>query len=121
VNKEIFMDEVTIFDKILAKEIPADCVYEDEDVFAFSDIDPQAPVHVLVIPKIKIVRFSELKNRQPEDIGIFFKKVSKVAAELGLDVEGYRVVINNGKHGQQTVEYLHAHILGGRQLHWPPG
>lgn len=115
------MEEKTIFEKILDGEIPADRVYEDEEVLAFNDIEPQAPVHVLVIPKTKIVRFAELKNRLPEDIGVFFKKVSQVASELGLDADGYRVIINNGKYGQQTVEYLHAHILGGRQMQWPPG
>jgi histidine triad (HIT) family protein len=115
------MEEQTLFDKILNKEIPSDSVYEDDDVYAFKDIDPKAPVHVLVIPKKKIARFAELNGKPAEEVGTFFQKVSAVATELGLDDDGYRIVINNGKHGQQTVEYIHAHILGGRQLQWPPG
>lgn len=115
------MEERTLFDKIRDKEIPSEPVYEDDDVYAFKDIEPQAPVHVLVIPKKKVGRFAELKNTPKEDIAVFFQKVSFIAAELGLEDDGYRIVINNGKHGQQTVEYMHAHILGGRQLQWPPG
>ena len=115
------MTSDTLFDKILRKEIPADVVYEDELVLAFRDIQPQAPVHVLVIPKKKVARFSELADNPVEDTGTFFCKVAKVAAQLNLNSEGYRIVLNCGHHGQQTVNYLHAHILGGRQLSWPPG
>jgi histidine triad (HIT) family protein len=115
------MAEKTIFEKILAKEIPSESVYEDEDVYAFKDIEPQAPVHVLVIPKRKIERFQQLKSADAGETGTFFAKVAGVAEVLGLEEDGYRVVINNGKYGQQTVEYLHAHILGGRQMTWPPG
>jgi len=115
------MAEDTIFDRILAKEIPSEAVYEDEDVYAFKDIEPQAPVHVLVLPKKKVERFSQLKERTDKEVGAFFRKVSAVAEKLGLEKEGYRVVLNNGAHGQQSVEYLHAHILGGRQMSWPPG
>lgn len=111
----------TIFDKILAGKIPADVVYQDEWVFAFRDINPQAPTHVLVIPKKRCARFEDLKSQAALDVGEFFKRVSFVAEKLGLEKHGYRIVINNGAHGQQTVEYIHAHILGGRQLHWPPG
>lgn len=111
----------TIFDKILAKEIPAHVVYEDDQVLAFRDIQPQAPVHVLVIPKSKVARFAELPEQNDAAVGVFFSRVAKVARELGLEKNGYRVVINNGRDGQQTVEYLHAHILGGRALTWPPG
>ncbi len=115
------MGDETLFDKILQKKIPSEAVYEDDDVYAFKDINPQAPVHVLVIPKKKVERFAQLKEIAKDDVGIFFQKVSLVAAELGLEKNGYRIVINNGKHGQQSVEYLHAHILGGRQLQWNPG
>lgn len=111
----------TIFDKILAGEIPADKVYEDDDVLAFRDINPQAPVHVLVIPKIRTTRFAELAERPFEETGKFFRSVSKTASLLGLDGPGYRIVLNNGSDGGQDVEYLHAHILGGRKLTWPPG
>ncbi len=111
----------TIFDKILAGDIPADKVYEDDDVLAFRDINPQAPVHVLVIPKIRTARFSELAEKPLEETGKFFRAVSKTASLLGLDGPGYRIVLNNGDDGGQDVEYLHAHILGGRRLTWPPG
>lgn len=111
----------TIFDKILAGQIPANVVYQDDWVMAFRDVNPQAPTHVLVIPRKRCARFSELTTKDAVDVGEFFKRVALVAGKLGLEKDGYRVVINNGKHGQQTVEYIHAHILGGRQLHWPPG
>ena len=113
--------EDTIFDKILKGDIPSEKVYEDENVLAFHDVDPQAPVHVIVIPKIKVEKFSELKDSPIEDTGIFFKNVAKVAYDLGLDKKGYRIVINSGEYGQQSVNYLHAHILGERKLNWPPG
>ena len=115
------MTRDTLFDMILAGEIPADKVFEDDDVLAFRDINPQAPTHVLVIPKKRVSRFAELRERDPGDVGRFFAGVSRVAADLGLDADGYRVVVNNGRDGQQTVEYLHAHILGGRPMTWPPG
>lgn len=112
---------MTIFDKILSKEIPAKVAFEDEQVLAFYDINPQAPVHVLVIPKKKVERFAGVKNLSPEEVGGFFLRVAQIAAQLGLDGPGYRVVINNGRDGAQSVEHLHAHILGGRPLGWPPG
>jgi len=114
-------DDVTLFDRILKKEIPAQIIHEDEHVLAFRDINPQAPVHVLVIPKKKIGRFADLKSRDAAEVGVFFQHVALVAERLGLEPNGYRVVINNGRDGQQTVEYIHAHILGGRGLTWPPG
>jgi histidine triad (HIT) family protein len=112
--------EDTIFDKIIRKEIPADIVYEDEQVISFRDVNPQAPVHVLVIPKKKITGFSQLGSQDSSYLGEYLKKISLVADSLGLD-KGYRVVFNQGADGQQTVEYIHAHILGKRQLQWPPG
>ncbi len=111
----------TIFERILAGEIPADKVYEDQSVLAFRDIQPQAPVHVLVIPKKRMDRFEHLHEWGPEETGCFFQAVSRVAEELGLTGRGYRVVVNNGSDGGQEVEYLHAHILGGRSLSWPAG
>lgn len=113
--------EETIFDKILAGSSPADIVYEDDHVLAFRDINPQAPVHVIVIPRKKVCDFNEIRESDPRDTGLFFQSVSRAAGALGLDGEGYRIVVNCGKHGQQTVEYLHAHILGERQMSWPPG
>lgn len=113
--------EVTLFDKILAGEIPAKVVYEDEHVLAFHDIAPQAPVHVLVIPKNKMVRFQHLPEHDVQQVGLLFQTAARVARQLGLEENGYRVVINNGAYGQQTVEYIHLHLLGERQMQWPPG
>lgn len=115
------MDETTIFDKVISGEIPVDLVWEDSDIMAFRDINPQAPVHVLVIPKTKFRAFSELKHAEAALAGRFITAVSRVAEKLGLEENGYRIVINEGKHGQQTVQYLHAHIIGGKPLTWPPG
>ncbi len=114
------MEEETIFDKILKKEIPCKAVYEDEDVLAFEDINPQAPTHILVIPKEKIQSFDALGDLNEAAIGKYMKKVALVAKKANLDKNGYRVVFNHGKNGQQTVNYIHAHILGGKQLTWPP-
>jgi histidine triad (HIT) family protein len=114
------MDQDTIFDKIIRKEIKSDIVYEDETVLAIRDINPQAPTHVLVLPKKKVSGFDHLEEIGPADVGAYMIAIGKVAEKLGLK-EGYRVVFNVGKHGQQTVAYLHAHLLGGRQMGWPPG
>lgn len=115
------MAQETIFDKILRKEIPCQMVFEDEWVFAFRDIHPQAPTHVLVIPKIKSTCFSSFATLDPLLLGHFLKGIAQVALKLGLKEDGYRVVFNDGKDGGQTVDYVHAHILGGRHLGWPPG
>lgn len=111
----------TIFDKILRKEIPATVVFENEHVLAFKDINPVAPVHVLVIPKAKRENIIDIKNASDAEVGGFMRAVSEVATKLGLDAHGYRVVFNNGQDGQQSVAYLHAHVIGGKQLAWPPG
>jgi histidine triad (HIT) family protein len=112
---------MTIFKKIINKEIPAQIVYEDELCLAFRDISPQAPTHVLLIPKKEI---PDLSEATPEDVpllGHMLVKAGQIAGELGLDEKGYRVVINNGQEAGQTVFHLHFHILGGRPLKWPPG
>lgn len=109
----------TIFDKILRQEIPSEKVYEDEKVYAFKDINPIAPIHILVIPKNKIERFSDLENQDVSETGDFMKRVAIVARELGLDKKGYRIIFNNGPDGGQEVEYIHAHILGGKKLTFP--
>ena len=114
-------DSVTIFEKIISREMPADIVYENDHVLAFKDINPQAPTHILVIPKKKFQGFAQLSKAEAADVASFIQGVSQVADELGLTPNGYRIVFNQGKHGQQTVDYIHAHILGGRQLSWPPG
>ena len=114
------MAEDTIFDKIVRKEFKTDLVYEDDDVVAFRDINPQAPVHVLVLPKNKVTGFDRLSDLAPDFTGRYFQAIAKVAEKLDLK-DGYRVVFNVGKYGQQTVPYIHAHLLGGRQMGWPPG
>ena len=111
----------TLFDKILRKEIPSEAVYEDDDVYAFADINPQAPIHVLVIPKARNESFADLKDADAAETGRFMQGVSRVAEHLGLEEDGYRVVFNTGRDALQSVQYLHAHILGGRRLKWPPG
>jgi histidine triad (HIT) family protein len=115
------MADDTIFDRILRQEIPANFVYEDEHVVAFKDINPQAPVHVLVIPRKKISDLRDAKTAPAADLAGFLSGVAKTASALGLDRDGYRTVINTGRDAQQSVAYLHAHILGGRSLGWTPG
>jgi histidine triad (HIT) family protein len=113
-------NEVTIFDKIIAKTIPAKIVFENEDVLAFEDVNPQAPIHVLVIPKKKIRSFDELGLFSAEQTGKLFQGVYKTVQKLSLP-KGYRLVVNCGQDGGQSVDYLHVHILGKRSLDWPPG
>ena len=116
-----YLEDKTIFDKILCKELPADIIFEDEYVLAFKDINPQAPIHVLVIPKLKCKGFAQLQDIEVMYCGEYLKRISLVADKLGLSNDGYRIVFNHGPNGQQTVNYIHAHILGGKQLNWPPG
>ncbi|MCS1411872.1 MAG: Purine nucleoside phosphoramidase [Verrucomicrobia subdivision 3 bacterium] len=111
----------TLFEKIIAREISADIVYEDNLVLAFRDINPQAPTHVLVIPKKPIPRISEAEESDQEVLGHLLLKARLVAKELGLAKNGFRLVINNGYDGGESVPHLHCHILGGRALSWPPG
>jgi histidine triad (HIT) family protein len=110
----------TIFAKIIRREIPADIVYEDELCLAFRDVHPQAPVHVLVIPKKPIAKLSDAESQDHALMGHLLLTVKRVAEQLGLS-NGYRTVINTGDDGGQTVYHLHLHILGGRSLQWPPG
>jgi histidine triad (HIT) family protein len=111
----------TLFEKIIAREIPAAIVYEDELVLAFRDINPAAPTHVLIVPKNAIPRIAEAQPDDQKVLGHLLLKAAEVAVQLGLDKTGYRLVINNGKDGGETVPHLHCHILGGRHLAWPPG
>ena len=111
----------TIFDKILAGEIPCDKVFENEDVLAFRDINPQAPVHVLVIPKQRMTNVADFRTADPATIGRFMAGVAATAHVLKLEENGFRTVLNTGRAAQQSVEYVHAHILAGRQMQWPPG
>lgn len=109
----------TLFTKIIKREIPADIVYEDELCLAFRDINPQAPTHVLLIPKKPIPQLSDATPADHALLGHLLIKVGTVAEQLGL--QGFRVVVNNGEEAGQTVFHLHLHILGGRSLAWPPG
>ncbi len=115
------MSETTLFTKIIDREIPADIVYEDELCLAFRDISPQAPVHVLLIPKEPIPRIAATEPSHQELLGHLMLQVPNIAAQEGIADTGFRTVINNGAHGGETVPHLHIHILGGRPLEWPPG
>ena len=110
----------TIFKRIIDREIPADVVYEDDRCLAFRDFNPQAPTHVLVIPKEEIASLNALRETHEGLIGHLFIVARNLADELGLS-GGYRTVINCGADGGQTVDHLHVHLLGGRALSWPPG
>jgi histidine triad (HIT) family protein len=111
----------TLFEKIVAREIPATIVYEDELVLAFRDIKPAAPVHVLLIPKRPIARVAEAKPEDHQVLGHLLLKAAEVARQLGLAESGFRLVFNNGPDAGEAVPHLHCHILGGRHLGWPPG
>jgi len=111
----------TLFEKICDREIPADIVYEDELCVAFRDIAPQAPVHLLVVPRKPIPRIAEAGDEDQELIGHLFLTARKVAKEQGLAEKGFRIVVNNGPDGGEAVPHLHIHILAGRQMKWPPG
>ena len=111
----------TIFGRIIRKEIPARIVHEDELCLAFHDVSPQAPIHVLVIPKQPIASLVHLQASDAALLGHLWLVIAKVAAELKLNDAGYRVVVNCGQDGGQSVDHLHFHILGGRSLKWPPG
>jgi histidine triad (HIT) family protein len=111
---------VTIFSKIIERTVPAKIVHEDDLCLAFHDISPQAPVHVLVIPKKPIESLAHASGDDAELLGHLLATTTKIARDLGL-AEGYRVVINTGKDGGQSVDHLHLHLLGGRSLSWPPG
>ncbi|NP_001077041.1 histidine triad nucleotide-binding protein 2, mitochondrial [Danio rerio] len=112
--------EPTIFTKIIDKTVPAVIIYEDDKCLAFRDVNPQAPVHYLVIPRIPIPRISEAHDEDSLILGHLLVVAKNIAKKEGL-AEGYRVVINDGKNGAQSVYHLHIHVLGGRQMKWPPG
>lgn len=115
-----YQNQPTIFSKILDKSIPADILYEDRQCIAFKDVQPQAPVHFLVIPRKPISCLSDADDEDQMLLGHLLLVAKKVAAQLKLG-DGFRVVINNGKNGAQSVYHLHLHVLGGRQMTWPPG
>jgi histidine triad (HIT) family protein len=114
------MSGATIFKRIIDGEVPANKVYEDDLCLAFHDIKPQAPVHVLLIPKQEIASIAELRDEDQPLIGHLWRVIRDLAQQLGLD-DGYRVVVNCGRQGGQEVPHLHFHLLGGRSMKWPPG
>ena len=111
----------TLFTKILNGEIPGDILYKDDVCFALRDIQPQAPKHILVIPRQELRSVAAAEAAEQSLLGHLLLVCARVAREAGLEETGYRLVINTGKDGGQTVDHLHIHILGGRQLTWPPG
>ncbi len=111
----------TLFEKIIAREIPATIIFEDDLVLAFRDIKPQAPTHVLVVPKKPIPRIAEAKPEDHKILGHLLLKAAEVARSLGFTETGFRLVFNNGPDAGEAVPHLHCHIIGGRPMGWPPG
>ena len=110
----------TIFQKIIDKELPADIVYEDESCLAFKDINPVAPIHILIIPKKRIEKISDSNQEDKELLGHLFLVAGDIAKDLGIE-DAFRLVVNNGAGAQQTVFHLHIHLIAGREFQWPPG
>ena len=112
----------TIFSKIINKEIPAEIVFESENILAFKDINPQAPVHILIIPKTDIPKVTDLNGKEHAVLlGEMIDAANKLAKDMGIAEDGFRLVFNCGNNGGQEVYHLHLHLLGGRQMKWPPG
>lgn len=112
----------TIFSKIINREIPADIVHETDNVLAFRDINPQAPTHILIIPKIEIPKVTDIKGAEHAQLlGEMYDVANKLAKDEGIADDGFRLVMNCGDNGGQEVYHLHMHLLGGRQMQWPPG
>jgi histidine triad (HIT) family protein len=112
---------MTLFEKLIHRILPSDIVFEDDDVFAFRDIAPQAPIHILVVPKIAITRISESQVSNNALLGTLLGSARDIAQKLNIAEAGYRIVINNGKNAGEAVPHLHLHLLAGRKLNWPPG
>jgi histidine triad (HIT) family protein len=112
---------MTIFEKIAAREIPARIVHETDDLLAFHDVNPQAPVHVLIVPKRVVPRVAAATETDAALLGKLLVASGEIAQKLGLAESGYRLVINNGRDAGEAVPHLHVHLLGGRHLAWPPG
>jgi histidine triad (HIT) family protein len=112
---------MTLFEKIIAREIPAQIVHEDNVCLAFRDISPQAPVHILVVPKKPIPRVGAAGGEDKETLGHLLLTAAAIAKGEGISESGFRIVVNNGPNGGETVPHLHVHLLGGRAMHWPPG
>ena len=112
---------MTLFEKIIARKIPADIVFEDDQCLAFRDISPQTPVHILIIPKKAVARIAAAQADDQSLLGHLLLTAADIARRENIATSGYRLVINNGSHGGETVPHLHIHLLGGRPLVWPPG
>ena len=112
---------MTLFEKIIQREIPARIVYEDADLIAIDDVNPQAPVHILIIPKMVIARVGDAAEEDADVLGKLLIISQRIAREFGVYETGYRLVINHGRDAGETVPHLHVHLLGGRPLGWPPG
>ncbi|HEY5752255.1 MAG TPA: histidine triad nucleotide-binding protein [Chthoniobacterales bacterium] len=112
---------MTLFEKVIAREIPSRVAFEDDDVFAFHDINPQAPVHLLIVPKKPIPRLNAASIDDAPLLGKLLLTAAKLASELGFAEGGFRIVINSGRDAGESVPHLHVHLLGKRSLHWPPG
>tara|TARA_B100000700_G_C14888758_1_gene781666 strand:+ start:739 stop:1083 length:345 start_codon:yes stop_codon:yes gene_type:complete len=111
----------TIFDKIISREIPSDIVYENHNFLAFKDINPQAPVHILIIPKKRIETINDIKEEDTQVLGEMILIASNIAKKLSIAEDGYRLVFNCNEYGGQSVYHIHLHLIGGRKLTWPPG
>lgn len=111
----------SLFTKIINRQIPADIVYEDDDVLAFNDISPQAPVHILIVPKKQVETINDFQDEDAELIGKIVLAAKRIAKEKGLSANGYRLIFNTNVDAGQTVFHVHCHLLGGRILNWPPG
>ena len=112
----------SLFTKIINREIPADIVDETDNILAFKDIKPQAPVHILIIPKIEIAKVTDIDGKKHAQLlGELFDAANKLAKEMKIDEDGFRLVLNCGNNGGQEVYHIHMHLLGGRQMKWPPG
>jgi len=111
----------SLFTKIINREIPADIVYENDEIIAFNDINPQAPIHILIVPKKEISTINDIDEEDKVLIGKMFIVAKEIAKDLKIDKSGYRTVFNCNEDGGQTVYHIHLHLLGGRQLSWPPG
>ena len=110
-----------IFTKIINREIPADIIYEDDEILAFNDINPQAPVHILIIPKKEIKTINDIHFEDTAIIGKLFLIAKKIAKQVDISEDGYRLVMNCNEYGGQSVYHIHLHLIGGRKLSWPPG
>lgn len=112
----------TIFSKIINREIPADIVFESDTILAFKDINPQAPVHILIIPKIEIPKVTDINGKEHASLlGEMMDAANKIAKEMNIADDGFRLVFNCGNNAGQDVYHLHMHLLGGRKMNWPPG